>query len=187
MVAQKVPVINRYRNITVSGGVGTGKTTLAKLLNTSLGWQYRNTGELYRRFVQQSGIKLENTTHSSDDIHRALDLYVTEHLRTDDHHIFEGWLAGFMARGMKDVLKVLVLCSDDAIRIKRVANREDITVKEAEEHLRTREAENLSKWKKLYGRADFWKPEEYDLVIDTRISSEEVALQQVLDKLGKVE
>ena len=105
-------------------------------------------------------------------------------LKTEKEIIYEGWLTGFFAQSYKDVLKVLLICSHDDIRVDRVANRDNITVKEAKNWIKNREKENITKWQKLYGNNDFWDPKYFDLVIDTYKTGSMETLGKVLDKIG---
>ena len=71
------------------------------------------------------------------------------------HVAVESWIAGWNMRGLKHVLKVLLMC-DDSLRIDRVVNRDNVSVEKAKQHLRGREEANLAKWKRMYGVTDFW-------------------------------
>lgn len=181
MVARKKKL--KYQNITITGKICTGTTTLAAFLQEKLGWKHRNSGQLFREYMAKKKIPLEKTTHSSDLIHLQLDNYVKERLKKGKNQIFEGWLTGFMARDIPGVLKVLLVC-DDALRIDRLVNRDNLTVKEAKAHIKKREAENFKKWSEIYKATDFWDPEKYDLVIDTYANSKEETLEKVLKELG---
>ncbi len=81
---------------------------------------------------------------------------------------------------------MLATCSDEAVRIDRVLNRDKISVEQAKIFIKTREEENFVKWKKLYGDYDFLDPKLYDLVIDTYSSGPMETLGKVLDTLGYV-
>ncbi|MBI1869550.1 cytidylate kinase family protein, partial [Candidatus Gottesmanbacteria bacterium] len=98
--------------------------------------------------------------------------------------IYEAWLAGFVAQDIAGILKLLLICSNDAVRIDRVMNRDEVTADEAKRFIRTREDENIVKWHKIYGKHDFWNPKYYDLVIDTYSKGAMETLGVVLDKLG---
>lgn len=173
----------RYRNITITGKICTGSTTLAIGLQEKLGWKYRNTGQLFRDYMAKNKTPLENTTSSPDSIHHELDNYVINQLKKGKEQIFEGWLTGFMARGIPGVLKVLLVC-DEALRIDRLVNRDNMTVSQAKKHIKKREAENFKKWSEMYKATDFWEPRHYDLVIDTYSNSKEESLEKVLKELG---
>ncbi len=176
----------KYRNITISGKIAVGTTTLAKNLIQVLSWKYINTGELQRQWDREHGVN-ENEHGAllrSDDHERSMEALAKKTLSEKSHIVYEAWLSGFVARKIEGVLKVLVICSDEAIRIDRVVNRDKVTVSEAKLFIKTREEENISKWHKLYGNFDFWDPSYYDLVIDTFSSGSMETLGKVLDKLG---
>lgn len=177
----------KYKNITVSGKIAVGTTTLAKSLTGILDWKYVNAGELQRMWDREHGIDeiRQGATARPDERERDIDERMTKRiLQNEKNYICEGWLSGFMAQRISGVLKVLLVCSDEAIRIDRVVNRDRVTIEEAKRFIRQREEENISKWKKLYGDFDFWDPSYYDLVIDTFSSGPMQTLGKVLDKLG---
>lgn len=176
----------KYKNITVSGKIATGTSTLAKNLQQALGWEYINTGELQRQYDREHGVN-ENEHGAAlrpDDREREMEAFAKKTLTEKNNIVYEAWLAGFVARKIPNVLRVLIICSDDAIRIDRVANRDKVSIEDAKHFIHTREDENISKWEKLYGDHDFWDPKYYDVVIDTFSSGQMETLGKVLDKLG---
>ena len=176
----------KYRNIAVSGKIATGTSTLAKSLQQILKWKYINAGELQRRWDRENGIaENENgALYRPDEREKGMEELAKKTLINEERVVYEAWLAGFIAREIPGVLKVLVICSDEAIRIDRVANRDGYSIEQAKQFIRKREEENIAKWKKLYGDYDFWDPKYYDLVIDTYSSGRMETLGKVLDKLG---
>lgn len=178
------PSFPKWRNITISGRVASGATTLSRSLAKKLGWKLINGGELYRKHAKKNSIPLEQTNLSSDSYHLQLDNFIKEKLKNDRQLIIESWLAGFDAQEIPGVFKVFVTCSDDGVRIDRLVNRDKISVEEAKKHLKTREEENLKKWEKLYHTRDFWNPKLYDLIIDTYYYGPTETLDLVLKTLG---
>lgn len=174
----------KIKNITISGRVASGATTLSRQLARELNWRLWNGGEIYRQYAQKNGIPLENTSQSQDEYHLELDKYIKEQLKNEKQLIVESWLSGFDAQGITGVFKILVTCSDDSLRIDRLVNREKITIEDAKRHLRTREAENLDKWEKLYKTRDIWNPKLYDLIIDTYHHGPTETLNIALKELG---
>lgn len=198
-----------YKNVTISGLPGCGSTTLLKHLKEILvpqGWKGFSGGEFMRAFAVERGLFQEDRGlhHDSsiygEDFDRQIDLGIREKLTSEAHWIIESWLSGFFAQGVPGVLKVLVYCSDDAVRIDRIVNRDDVTVDEAKDHIHQRYETNLSKWSRMYekewsdwvvkkGNAkvgekiDFWKPDLYDLSIDTYYTSREETMALVLKAL----
>lgn len=183
----------KYKNITVSGKICTGTSTLSKALAKVLGWEHWDAGTFFRNYCQQKGLKLEETDLRSDKLRRQIDYQVRKRLKTKKNLIHEGWLAGFFAQNLKGVLKILLVC-DDALRIDRLVNRDNLSVKEAKKLLKERERQNHLVWKKCYAKEwkkwvgkkkiDFFDSKLYDLVIDTYKNSKEETLKMVLKELG---
>lgn len=174
----------RYKTITISGKAASGATTLSKALAKKMNWRLFNGGEIYRQYVKDNGIPLEKTHLSKDEYHINLDKYIKEMLTNQSQIIIESWLAGFDAQGIANVYKIMVSCSDDAVRVDRLVNRDKMTIDQAKEHLKTREEENIKKWQKLYYTRDYWNPKLYDLIIDTYANGPTETLEIALNALG---
>jgi len=177
---------SKYRLITVSGKIAVGTTTLTKNLINSLGWKHVNIGAIQREYDRQHKLH-ENKIGAlsrTDEHEKEMDAMTEKMLKAEKEIIYEAWLAGFFARSYKDVLKVLLICSHDDIRVDRVANRDSVSVKEAKNWIRQRESENTDKWKRLYGDYDFWNPKYFDLVINTYKAGPLETLGKVLDMIG---
>jgi CMP/dCMP kinase len=195
-----------YKNLTISGLPGCGSTTLMKMLKDKLGWTAYSGGEFMREYAISKGyFDPKETVHHDataypDDFDRQVDYAVRERLQKEEHHIIEAWLSGFLAQQVPNILKVLVVCSDHAVRIDRIVNRDMISVADAKNHVITREAKNRKKWQDMYAKEwhdwvvvpktrpaeaeiDFWHPSLYDLVIDTYRYSREETLDLVLHEL----
>jgi cytidylate kinase len=184
-----------FTNVTISGRTCTGTTTLALLLKEKLKWQYWNAGQFFRDYCGKNNLKLEMASQRPDSLTRKVDFGMRDKLKQGKHQILEAWLAGFVAQGLKGVLKVLLVC-EDSLRIDRLVNREGLTVERAKEMIKIREAENTKKWQRVYQKEwqlwvpqnqqvpfDFWQPSLYDLVIDTYSNSREQTLSKVMEAL----
>lgn len=200
-----------YQNVVISGLPGCGSTTLLNGLKEELefaGWRGFSGGEFMRAYATERGLWDSNNDehHSaavySDDFDREVDFGMREKLSTQKQWIIESWLAGFMAQGVPGVLKILMICSSDDVRIDRVMNRDDVSVEVAKRNTMERYQKNLDKWSRMYaqqwqdwvvakGKAspnepiNFWKPEIYDLVIDTYGLNQEEGLRMALRVLRK--
>ncbi|KKQ23142.1 MAG: hypothetical protein US40_C0018G0013 [Candidatus Roizmanbacteria bacterium GW2011_GWC2_37_13] len=177
---------SKYRLITVSGKVAVGTTTLSKNLGHVLGWQHINFGALQREFDRKNNINenREGAMARPDEHERSIEEMGEKMLKTAKNIIYEAWLSGFLAKDYSDVFRILLVCSQDDIRVDRVTNRENISIKDAKHWIKQREEENEKKWKKLYGPHDFWDPKYFNLVIDTYKKGPMETLGKVLDKLG---
>jgi len=176
----------KYRIVTVSGKIAVGTTTLAKNLSHVLNWKHINVGGLQREFDRKNNIheNKHGALSRTDEHEQSMENMTKKMLDHEKNLIYEAWLSGFLARDINDVLKILVVCSHEDIRIDRVVNRENITVEEAKRWMKQREDENIVKWKKLYGDYDFWNPKYYDEVVDTYSSGPMETMGIVLDLLG---
>lgn len=176
----------KYRLITISGKIAVGTTTLTKNLVNTLDWKHINIGAVQREYDQK--LRLHENKNGAmlrtDDHEKEIDAMTEKIFKTEKKIIYEAWLAGFFARSYQDILKVLLICSHDDIRVDRVANRDNITVEQAKHWIKQREEENIKKWKKLYGNYDFWDPKYFDLVINTYKSGQLETVGKVLDEIG---
>ncbi len=200
-----------YKNITISGLPGCGSTTLLTELKEKLkadGWIGFSGGEFMRAYAIEKGLfdSSQAAHHSatvySDDFDRQVDYGIREKVANQEKWIIESWLSGFMAQNVPGTLKVLMTCSDDAVRIDRIVNRDNVDVSSAKASIYNRYQGNLLKWRRMYANEwqewvvktgklqetepiDFWRRELYDLVIDTFSNSKEKTLQLVLDAIKK--
>jgi cytidylate kinase len=197
----------KYKNITISGLPGAGSSTLGKALANVLNWDYFSGGDFMRQYAIKKGLfDKNNKTHHdatvyADAFDRHVDSRMRKTLKTKSGKILESWISSFMAQGIEGVLKILVFCSDDAIRVDRIVNRDNLTINQAKKHLFEREEKNLEKWRRMYKRQWqewivnkglvskkkpiwFWYPELFDLTIDTYKNSKEETLKKALYKLG---
>lgn len=196
-------VKTKYKNITISGLPGAGSTTLGKHLAQHLGFSFHSGGDFMRQYAIDKGyFDPKQTVHHvatayPDDFDRQVDYQMRDDLFHKQGFVYESWLSGFLAQGAPEVLKILVYCSDDAVRVDRIANRDDISIAEAKEHIFAREDKNLAKWIKMYTPewkkwvvspgtvgADegvyFWRSQLYDLAIDTFRLGKEETLERAL-------
>lgn len=175
----------KFENITISGGVATGKNTLATNLKPYLSlysWKFASGGQILRDFTKEYIHPVASL--ADKEFHQKLDERTRRLLTKEGHYVIEAWLAGFIARDLKNTLRVLLICSNDALRVDRVANRDKVSIEQAKKFIKEREAENFKTWKKIYGNYNFFDPKYYHLVIDTYSSGPLETLGQVLDFLG---
>ena len=196
-------VKTKHKNVTISGLPGAGSTTLGKHLAQHLGFSFYSGGDFMRQYAIEKGYfdPKKSVHHSAtdypDDFDRKVDFGMRDQLRLKQGGVYESWLSGFLAQRVPGVFKILVYCSDDAVRVDRIANRDDISIAEAKEHIFTREDNNLAKWIKMYtpewkewvvspgtvGALEpvyFWRSQLYDIAIDTFRLGKEETLERAL-------
>jgi cytidylate kinase len=203
-----VIIQTKYKNITISGLPGAGSTTLGKHLAKHLGYKYFSGGDWMRSYAISNNLFDANSTvhHDQsiiqDEIDRQMDHGMRDKMIQESGCVYESWLSGFLAQQVEGTLKILVYCSDDAVRVDRIANRDDISINDAKEHIFAREDRNLKKWAKMYsgewqdwvvkpgtlGKDEpiyFWRSELYDLAIDTYRLGKEETLEKALEVIAQ--
>ena len=183
----------KYSSIAISGPPGAGRSTLLKNLKlylTKLRWETFSGGDWARQFAiingkhKQNDLTHHKATDYGDEIDHKIDAEMRKKLSNPKNHIaVESWIAGWNMRGLKHVLKVLLIC-EDALRIDRIVNRDNVTVDEAKKHLQERQTSNFKKWMRMYHTNDFWDIKHYDLVINTYSHGPKETLNIVLQALG---
>lgn len=155
-----------------------------------------------RQFVAIEDIKARHHTAEdySEEVDRQVDSSIRQQLQERDHLIIESWLSGFMSQGVPGVLKVLLVCSNELERARRLAERDGSEPHKAMKHAFKRLTKNNRRWEGMYanlwqqwavqtGKVDpdvpifFWHPYLYDLVIDTAVYNQADCLEMVLDKI----
>ena len=186
-----LPGIN---NITVSGRIGTGKTTLAVKLGEVLGWEVLDGGKIFRRITKELGKSIINSNQRPDKVDLEYEDMIKKLLTKEKHHIVQSHLAGFDAQGIEGVFKILVICRDEHgddkadIRIDRLMNRDNVSIEDAKYEILEREKQNLAKFRRLYAHGDqnwvYWDEKYYDLIVNTYSHNQEEALQIALSGIG---
>lgn len=182
------------KNITVSGRIGSGATTLAKKLSEKLGWEMLEGGSIMRRIQKEVGASVSETDKRPDHHDLEYEEMVKKILKEEKHRIIQSHLAGFDAQGIEGVFKIMVVCDDEngndkkEIRIDRLVNRDKVSVEEAKSEVAQREKKNLEKWRRLYADGDqgwvYWDKKYYDLIINTYSHNASETLDLALSALG---
>lgn len=186
--------LHNIRNITISGRIGSGSTTLATRLGKALGWKVLDGGKLFRKINAELGMSITRSNERPDHFDLAYEERVKKMLREESHNIIQSHLAGFDAQGIEGVFKILVLCEDEEgndkadIRIDRLVNRDNVSIEEAKHEVRERERQHLEKFRRLYAESDqswiYWDKKYYDFVINTYSHNKEESVTLTLEALG---
>jgi cytidylate kinase len=202
-----------YKNITISGLPGSGSTTLLNKLREHPilkihGWKGFSGGEFMRAYAEEKGLFKKkghlhhDASHYEDEFDKQVDYGMREKLKQEYNWILESWLSGFMAQNVEGTLKILMICSNKAVKIDRIVNRDAVTSEDALHNMNQRYQSNLTKWRRLYAQEwqewvvetgkvnpsdpiDFWRENLYDLVIDTYSHNQQEALELVLNAITR--
>lgn len=175
----------KFDNITISGGIAVGKNTLMDNLKSYLepdGWKFRSSGQIVRDYSKEYVLPLASL--APDELHHKIDDKVRDLLKNEKHWVIEAWLSGYLAKDFDNTLRVLLVCSENSLRVDRVANRDKVSIQQAIEYIKKREEDNEKTFNRIYKFKDYWNPRHYQLVIDTYSSGQMETVGKVLDTLG---
>lgn len=183
----------KYRNITISGRIGAGATTLAKKLSQILGWDLLEGGDLFEKIHKELNISQSQASKRPDHFDLEYEEKIKNMLKNETGHIIQSHLAGFDAQGIEGAFKILIICEDSGgndkpeIRIDRLVNRDNISIEEAKDEVVEREKQHLEKWRRLYAGGNpnwvYWDKKYYDLAINTYDHNQEETLKIALEAL----
>lgn len=176
----------KHNKITITGDLGSGKSTVAKELCKRLGYEYLSTGNIQREMAAQRGIDtLEMNYQAEKD--KEIDRLIDDRLRQINHehksYVLDSRLAWHF---VKNSFKVFLTAAPE-VAAQRVMNdqqrrnepqADDVATK-SQKLLERRKAED-TRFKKLYG-IDCADPANYDAVIDTSHNTVEEIANLILE------
>jgi predicted cytidylate kinase len=172
--------------ITISGLPGTGKTTVAKLLENRLGLKYVYSGEIFRRLAKKYDKSLEEFSAYCEqhrEIDEELDTYQLEILRKGNV-IVEGRISGWLAyRNKIPAVKVLLEAPLD-VRAQRIVKREQGDFEKRKKEILKREQSEATRYKKYYN-IDVRDSSIYDVIVDSADKPPEKIVDIIMKYLGK--
>ncbi len=185
----------KIKNITVSGRIGSGATTLAKKLSEYLEWGMLDGGKIMRKVQSDIGAGVEETSKRPDHFDLEYEEKIKNILSLESHHIIQSHLAGYDAQGIDGVFKILVITEDENgedkmdIRIDRLVNRDGTSIEQAKYEIKERDKQNLEKFRRLYANNDpnwvYWDKKYYDLVVNTYKLNQEDAFKTAISEIKK--
>ncbi|MGB0880622.1 MAG: AAA family ATPase [Polaribacter sp.] len=177
-------------HISITGDLGSGKSTVGKLLRSHFNYTFISTGQIQRELGQKYGMNtLEFNQYTDHNI--DIDHYIDDHLKQIDKghipHILDSRLAWFF---VPSSFKVYLLCFEEiaASRIIRDDSRvgepdaDSVKQKIKDSNLR-RKIENV-RFEKNYG-AIFSIVKNFDLVLDTSFLTIEQVSKAIISSYTK--
>jgi len=172
-----------YKNIVISGDVGTGTSTLAKGLAKKLKWKYLTAGDIFRAYHKEHNIPLWNKMALPDDFDKRIDQEFYEEMRVGKNNVLESHYGAWFARNLNDVFRIL-LVADKKVTTKRILDREH-THRETPSEIEIRRKQLKSKFKKLYSKENYDDPKLFHLVLDTTKVGEKETMKLALNNFLK--
>jgi len=174
----------RMVTITISGTPGSGKSTVAILLEKKLGIKYVYSGMLFRELAEKHHMSLEDFgkyCEKNPDIDKELDAQQLKILQKGDV-ILEGRLAGWLAyRNNISALKIMI-DADINTRAERIVKREKGDIKTRKKEIIKREKSEALRYKKYYD-IDLKDYSIYDLVVDSASKTPDQIVDLIVKKL----
>ena len=100
--------------IAINGSLGSGKSTVAKMLAADLGWRYISTGDRFREMAREMNMNLS-----------AFSRYAEKHPEVDE--AVDGWLKSFNGAGEDLVLdsRMAPFFIEDALKVRLIVSSEE--------------------------------------------------------------
>lgn len=165
--------------ITISGGPGSGQSTLAILLAQRLGYTHQSAGTTFRKFTKTYSYSLADLQSISIS-NQTADLHVDETTkkfgRDNDNFVYEGLLAWHF---IPSAVKVFVHC-EMPVRMWRHAMAAKISVRDAERSIRETEDYVIKRFRRLYGISEWSHARNFDLLVDSSRTSPELLCDEII-------
>jgi len=180
--------------ICICGMAGSGKSTLAKRIAQHYGLKYSSGGDALKAVALEmgysvsekgwwetkEGLRFLEERSRNPEIDRRVDQKQLEWAEKGGI-VFDSWAIPWLLKGGFKVW----LEASETVRARRVAKRDDLTIKEALRFLREKEAMTKKIYKRLYGFSLGEDLSPFHLIIDVNFLSEDEvfeALRLVIDR-----
>lgn len=167
--------------ISISGHIGSGKTTVSTKLGELSGYMVYSGGYFFRKMADEKHLTVEQLnleSENNDDLDFQLNKMIENFFRDHDNVIVESRLAGWISFSANiDVFRVF-LDASLATRVDRVSERESDS--HIMNRVRLREESENRRFKKFFN-FDMEDKSIYDTVINT----EEGSAEEIANKIYK--
>ena len=166
--------------IAIAGLTGSGKNTLGEALAKEL--KLKLVCPTFKDLAKKEGISLmefQKRAEKDPNIDLKFDALLKEEA-AKGNCVITTWLGAWMVDAdFRIYVKV-----DDKIRAGRIAKRDNMNPEEALKHIKTRDNENIRRYKKLYS-IDITDTSKFDLVIQAGEFTKEQLKEIVLKEIKK--
>lgn len=173
-------------NITISGNLGSGKSTICKVLEKK-GFNIVTAGGLFRQIARERGIDVVELMSLQDDsVDELLDTRNKELGQKLDHAVFDSRMAWYF---VPDAMKVFVKIDIEtaAARIFNDPTRDtehNETIEDCRENIIRRQELERNRYQSLYGQ-DIYDLDNYDIIIDGTSGTPEELAEVILTEYEK--
>jgi len=171
--------------ITISGLIGSGKTTVCRMLGERLGYRMVISGHFFREMAKELDMSLEefgSLAERDPKYDKLIDERMLDAARREENVVLEGRLTGQLLRRNSIPAICVFLDAPLEVRVKRVSGREGVDLLAAVEEMRAREASEVLRYRKFYD-IDVTDRSIYDMVIDTGALTPEQVVEMIVSRV----
>lgn len=177
--------------ITICGDLGSGKSTVAKILAAKLDFKRRSVGDLMGELALKRGISLMEISKKAENDNGKIDKILDDEQKklneSNENIIFDsrlGWF--FIHNSFKIYLKVDIdIAAKRIFNDKRADEKENVSLEETKRNMILRKKSEMERYKKYYNIEKYDDENNFDIVVDTtNINAEEVA-KKIIEKLNQ--
>lgn len=173
-------------HITLTGNLGSGKSTISKIINGKYGYEIFSTGKINRQLAEERGIsvlemnQLMQQDHSYDHLIDDTTTRISQEKKEDI--FFDSRLAWHFAVNCFKVF-LAVNIDEAARRVYADSSRGDVekyaSVEDARAQLLKRAETEDVRYKDIYG-IDYFRTANYDLILDSTFSAPETLAELLI-------
>lgn len=176
--------------ISLSGQLGSGKSTIGKMLASKLGYTFYSTGSVQRKIASERGmttLELNQLSMTDPSIDEQIDSVFKNLALQNENFVVDSRL-GFFFIPSSLKIKLNVETTVAAKRIFSDSTRSEEkkydSVQDAEKSLLERRSLEVERFKKLY-QVDIDNEANFDLIIDTTYKTPEEIVNFIIEKFQK--
>lgn len=176
--------------ITLSGMLGSGKSTIGKMLAEQLGFTFYSTGNVQREIAKEYGVttlELNEMCKTNPEIDKKIDsVFIDLPLQGINYVVDSRMAFHFIPSSFKVKLNVDTQIAGERIMndTLRTGEQKYKTVQEAVDSLLSRRALEVERFKRIY-HVDIDNDYNFDIVIDTTKKSPEEICKQIISRFEK--
>lgn len=176
-------------NIAITGKLGSGKSTIAKIMSETLGYEIYNTGKIQRRTAEEMGIstlELNKRMLTDASLDYIIDEAVAKLSAERDNIIFDSRMAWYFAKNSYRIFLTVDpdVAAQRVFTMNRGKSEKYSSVEEAKRQLIERSEVERKRFRDIYG-VDYFDLGNYDLIYDTTYTTPEEAAAAIIDAFKK--